>query len=111
MNPETDELTRRYGRIITGLFQAISAHNHVLSAWLFPVINTLYRRTHMRVVKLLEKLRAGTYRQPRPRTTPRRAGGPAAPVHLALADPAAAAGELTGRQRRRRRTRTVAARA
>ena len=87
MNPETEALTLRYGRIINGLFQAISAHNHVLSAWLFPVINTLYRRTHMRVVKLLEKLRAGTYRQPRPRTTPRpppatkpaRAPGPVVP--------------------------------
>ena len=52
MNPATEDLTRRYGRIITGLLDAITAHNRVLPAWLFPVLNKLFFATHIRVINL-----------------------------------------------------------
>ena len=71
MTPATEDLTRRYGRIITGLLDAITAHNRVLPAWLFPVLNKLFFATHIRVINLFAKLLAGVYRPHRPRTTPR----------------------------------------
>ena len=71
MNPATEDLTRRYGRIITGLLDAITAHNRVLPAWLFPVLSKLILGTHIRVINLFAKLLAGVYRPHRPRTTPR----------------------------------------
>ena len=71
MNPGTEDLTRRYGRIITGLLDAITAHNRVLPAWLFPVLNKLFFATHIRVINLFAKLLAGVYRPHRPRATPR----------------------------------------
>ena len=71
MNPATEDLTRRYGRIITGLLDTITAHNRVLPAWLFPVLNKLFFATHIRVINLFAKLLAGVYRPHRPRATPR----------------------------------------
>src|SRR5271165_4251385 len=71
MQTGTEPLTQRYQPIITALITAVNAHNHVKSAFLFPLFNKLIRISHLRILKLVCRLLAGTYRRPCPRTTPR----------------------------------------
>jgi len=53
---------------IAGLLKAIGCHNNVVTEWLRLYMHTRVRRIEARINKLLEKLRAGTYRAPTPRT-------------------------------------------
>ena len=57
----------RFPGFIDGLLKAIGCHNKVVAGWLCLYIFTRVRRIEARVNKLLEKLRAGTYRAPKPR--------------------------------------------
>src|SRR5271168_4932757 len=52
---------------IKGLLSAIGCHAKVVPGWLCLYMHTRVRRIEARVTKLLEKLRAGTYRAPKPR--------------------------------------------
>jgi hypothetical protein len=70
MQTVTELLTQRYQPIITALIQAVNAHNRVMSAFLFPLFGKLIRISHLRVLALVSRLLAGTYRRPRQRTTP-----------------------------------------
>jgi hypothetical protein len=70
MQTGTELLTQRYQPIITALIQAVNAHNRVMSAFLFPLFGKLIRISHLRVLALVSRLLAGTYRRPRQRTTP-----------------------------------------
>ena len=72
METNIEPLTRRYERIMTGLFTAISGNKLVYPLWLIPLYDRLIIKGHCRALNLLGKLAAGLYRQPRPRTTPRR---------------------------------------
>src|ERR1019366_7002843 len=83
MQTERESLTHRYGQIITALIRAVGKHNRVLPLWLFPVFDKLIKTTHMRAIVLLSRLLAGTYRQPRKRTTPRSSSPPKPPVFIA----------------------------
>jgi hypothetical protein len=87
METQTDHFTRRYERIMTGLFATISANNLVFPRWLNPLFGRLVLKGHCRALTLLGRLFAGLYRQPRPRTAPRPA--PAAPSAPARARSAA----------------------
>ena len=71
MQTQTEDLTRRYERIITGLLSAIRANNRVFPLWLTPLLDRLVLRCHCRALNLLGKLAYGLYRQPHKRTTPR----------------------------------------
>jgi len=53
---------------IAGLLKAIGCHNNVVTEWLRLYMHTRVRRIEARINKLLEKLRAGIYRAPTPRT-------------------------------------------
>jgi hypothetical protein len=71
MQTGTQLFTQRYQPLITALITAVNAHNHVMSAFLGPLFSKLIRITHIPALKLLCRLRAGTYRRPHPRTAPR----------------------------------------
>ena len=71
METNIEPLTRRYERIMTGLFTAITAHTRIFPLWLNPLYSGLILKGHCRALNLLGKLAAGLYRQPRPRTAPR----------------------------------------
>jgi hypothetical protein len=71
METETDHFTRRYERIMTGLFATISANNLVFPLWLNPLFDRLVLKGHCRALKLLGQLFAGLYRPRHPRTAPR----------------------------------------
>ena len=71
METNIEPLTRRYERIMTGLFTAITAHTRIFPLWLNPLYSRLILKGHCRALNLLGKLAAGLYRQPRPRTAPR----------------------------------------
>ena len=58
----------RFSDLIASLLSAIGFHNKVVPGWLCLYMHTRIRRIEARVGKLLEKLRAGTYRAPKPRT-------------------------------------------
>ena len=82
METEAETLTHRYERIIGALLTGIAKHKHVLPAWLFPVFDKMFKNTYMRGLDLLCKLMAGTYRQPRQRTTKRKPSPPKPPVFI-----------------------------
>ena len=65
----------RFSDFIASLLSAIGFHNKVVPGWLCLYMHTRIRRIEARVGKLLEKLRAGTYRAPKPRPP-----GPAPPM-------------------------------
>ena len=85
METDIEPLTRRYERIMTGLFTAITAHTRIFPLWLNPLYSRLILKGHCRALNLLGKLAAGLYRQPRPRTAP--------PPTPALPTPRSAGGE------------------
>jgi hypothetical protein len=58
----------RFSEFIVSLLSAIGSHNNVVPVWLYMYMHTRVRRIEARVGKLLDKLRAGTYRAPKPRT-------------------------------------------
>ena len=81
METNTDHLTHRYERIMTGLFETIWANNRVFPLWLNAFFDRLMLRHHCRAIHLLCKLFAGLYRPPHARTTPRTPPAkPAAPT-------------------------------
>jgi len=57
----------RFSDFIVSLLSAIGFHNKVVPGWLCLYMHIRVRRIEARVGKLLEKLRAGTYRAPKPR--------------------------------------------
>ena len=67
MEPKFNPYTGRFPDLIAGLLSAIGCHNKVVAGWLGAYMHTRLRRIEARIVKLLEKLRAGTYRAPKPR--------------------------------------------
>src|SRR5450631_3001194 len=82
METERETLTHRYEGIIGALLTGIAKHKHVLPGWLFPVFDKMFKATYMRGLVLLSRLMAGTYRQPRKRTTKRKPSLPKPPVFI-----------------------------
>ena len=67
MEPKFNPYTGRFPDFIAGLLTAIGCHNRVVAGWLCLYMHSRIRRIEARITKLLEKLRAGTYRAPNPR--------------------------------------------
>src|ERR1019366_3625366 len=87
METEASTLTHRYEGIIGALLKGIAKHKHVLPAWLFPVFDKMFKATYMRGLVLLSRLMAGSYRQPRKRTTKRPPSPPKPRVFTPPAQP------------------------
>ena len=90
METNTDHLTHRYERIMTGLFETIWANNRVFPTWLTAFFDRLMLRHHCRAINLLCRLFDGRYRPPHPCSTPRKpATKPATPAPKKPAFPSA----------------------